>query len=356
MSLAILSVVVLVRAQGGGSSREVVPPPADPVDQAVIEQSVQQVSVSDIPLERVSETDYDRFLAFGDWGDHRAVSQIDRINQFINNQLRSLNGVLLLGDNFYPTGINPVLGLSDPILDLFTHHLAANLPSHFPFYTVLGNNDIIQKGGTLQVDFSTINSNWVMNSEDVYLVRTRNEVCIWAINSNKASKASASALDARIQADMNEAPCRWRVLTCHLPMITAGAYRTSPGVTVFRRNFFPLVVKHRFDFFIAGHDHTAQVLEVENSSCVFLISGASVEVRTDSIDRSAIIPGGGSIVWGDDSRPSILLSLQFSRENVEYKFVHLDETGHIIDLFSGHKNATQSLGRPEETRTASFSS
>ena len=326
-------VPALVGAQGGGTSREAAPSP-DPIppEEPIVEQSLQLMSVSDVKTRRTERPSNVRLLAFGDWGDYRAVSRIDTINPFIRSQLPSLNGVLLLGDNFYPAGLNPDLGLDDPKLELFTHHLAAKIQPEFPFYTVLGNNDVFKKNGHLQVEFSRINPNWIMESEDSFFITTTGDVCVWAINSNRASKVASAALDARIISDLAGSTCRWKIFFAHYPMVTAGAYRTSPEVKMFRQNFLPLVQKHNIDFFISGHDHTSQVLEITNSSCTFLVSGATVEVRSDSIDRtSPNVPGGATLVWGQDSLHSTILSLEFSRDIADYKFLHLIEENEIVE-------------------------
>ena len=340
-----------VAGQGGGQSAEI-PPLISPT----AEISMPQLSINDIvaPISDHSVDGKTRLLAFGDWGDSRQVHRIDNINKYILSS--NPDGILLLGDNFYPAGIAPELGLADPILELFTNHLANQLPPTIPFYAVLGNNDVLRKTGHFQVEFSHIHPNWIMLSDEIFFVRIElSEICIWAINSNSASKSVAAALDVRMEEEINQRSCRWKIFTAHFPMFTAGAYRTTPSVKMFRAFMLPLVRKHSVDFVITGHDHTSQVLQVENLHTVFLISGTAVDTRTDSLDRSAegMATRGAGLVWGDDSLPNTILSLEFSNDSAQYKFLHITDSGEIAELFAGEKNWTPPAYSPEVMRLAS---
>src|SRR5438045_632011 len=46
-----------------------------------------------------------------------------------------IDGILLVGDNFYPCGVS---GVSDPQWSKITEHFG---PAHLPIYPVLGNHD-----------------------------------------------------------------------------------------------------------------------------------------------------------------------------------------------------------------------
>ena len=277
-------------------------------------------------------------VAFGDWGDFRHTDSLDRINLFLKDQ--SPQAVLLLGDNFNPHGIDPNLGLADPKFALFTDHLAANLS--IPFISVLGHKDELRgtNSSKFQVEYSQINPYWIMPSSNFFLTVVET-VCIWGINSNIIREvAEIQEIDAQIEHDLENYNCRWKVMISHLPMMTAGVYRTNADVRVFRKSLLPIVLKHSFDFVLSSHDHSAQAIQYPgNNSPAFIISGAAVSSTQRSIDGSSFpLPGGGRLVWGDDSGPNVVVSLNFRQDDAEINFVRIRDNGEYDTLFTANKN------------------
>jgi len=273
------------------------------------------------------------FIAFGDWGHQGGISILDLIHAFIKGQCEAsteeLEGIFLLGDNFYPVGISPALGVDDPQFDLFSEHLAGHdLPDNIVFFSVLGNHDYLQNGQQAQIEYSKINPQWVMQSR-TYMVEfpigpsesNDDLLCMWFVDSISFSDHDKEDLEISMISAKN---CRWRIILTHYPVITAGTYRDDSTVSHFRQKIQSLLGS--VDFVIAGHEHSAQSLTMDGLKCRFLIAGSPVDIRLGSVTQnlaSQPIIVGGQLEWFNDSNNGIVLKLIVTRDSFEYKFVQI---------------------------------
>jgi tartrate-resistant acid phosphatase type 5 len=262
-----------------------------------------------------------KLIAFGDWGDSHAVRSIDRINQYIQSE--EPHAVFLLGDNFYPRGV------TRKNLHLFSDHLAANV-SNSVFVPVLGNHDYL---GDIQPLLNYSHPQWYMPSRS-HLLKFRHMVnestptglfsCAWFIDSIEFDHTEYLKLQASLE--KSSSSCLWRIIVSHYPIVTAGVYRSDAEVVQFRRRIGPLLNRYKIDFFIAGHDHTSQILTSPGfPETVFLIAGASTAVNHRSIvsTPASFLPGATKLVWYNDSDYRVVLLMEFSLTKFQYKFVKL---------------------------------
>jgi hypothetical protein len=166
-------------------------------------------------------------VAFGDLGHAENVDLLDRINHYLDK----VDGVFLLGDNFYPSGICPELGLDDPQFALFSDHLATNLS--VPFFVVLGNHDYMQNGQSAEIEYK--HPLWVIDDGPYFVQFPFTDewnACVWFVDSIHFTPSSVQGLSSSIS---DESPrCVWKILATHYPVITAGVYKDDATVGDFR--------------------------------------------------------------------------------------------------------------------------
>jgi len=289
-----------------------------------------------------------RYLAFGDWGHASDVAQIDAINSYLIHNKDTLDGVFLLGDNFYPSGLDPTKGVSDPQLGLFRDHLAANFrDGEIHFFTVLGNHDYMQRGQQAEIEYSQQDSRWIMPDNDFFVEFPLDDdnaedgeehACVWFIDSVNFNEKSIRGLEKSMQAEIHH--CVWRIIVAHYPVVTAGIYRQDYTVGEFNRKIACILCRFDIDFVISGHEHSSQVLhDPRISGTVFLIAGASTQTYTHSLDRSSADPRtrlfamDPKLVWGDDTFNQVVLQLEFTKTTFQYEFIRVRADGTHESLF-----------------------
>jgi tartrate-resistant acid phosphatase type 5 len=199
---------------------------------------------------------------------------------------------LLLGDNFYPTGVSD---LDDEQFDEKFEKPYANLP--FTFRPVLGNHDYGYYGTLLGVDedkggfevaYSRKSDKWDMPA-DHYRFR-RGPVDFVALNTNalmlKYGSFDEQVSDVPRWLSKSKAP--WRLVFGHHTWVSngphgnAGSYGAASGSIFDSGDFFDGSVLQRFldsdvcghaDVYLSGHDHN---LQDAGSHCgvQVLVSGA----------------------------------------------------------------------------------
>jgi hypothetical protein len=86
--------------------------------------------------------------------------------------------------------------------------------------------------------------------ETVFEVRYSADLSVFVLNSNEADMSEqARWLDERLTAS----DARWRVVSMHHPVFSSGRDRDNPRV---RDVLLPILLKHRVDLVLQGHDHT----------------------------------------------------------------------------------------------------
>jgi acid phosphatase len=188
---------------------------------------------------------HQRLLVVGDWGfdsTHRPLV-MSAMRATLANQ--GFDGLLTLGDNFYPLG-EPVLAFYDDlpktkIYPAFGNHDAPNLDKQLQlfgqakaYYTV--------KLGQLEVFV-------------VYSEKLDNEQMAWLENALKASSTP------------------WKVLALHRPLYTSGLHQADTDISPasLREKLEPLIAQHGVRLVLAGHDHEYERLEA--GGVVHIVSG-----------------------------------------------------------------------------------
>jgi acid phosphatase len=218
----------------------------------------------DVPatLEAVTiRGDSPSFFAFGDWG-ARSKGQrdvADAVGRACDRWHCDFG--LLLGDNFYPSGVRSV---DDPLWK--SHYLDVYEKLLWPLYVVLGNHD---HGGNAraQMEYRDPAGRWRMPS--AYYEFAAGDAVFFALDTTRWSRAQRDWLDGALA---NAADKRWRVVFGHHPVFSHGASHGDTPVLV--KELLPVLERRNVQLYLSGHDHDRQVLRASPTGTIFVVSGA----------------------------------------------------------------------------------
>jgi tartrate-resistant acid phosphatase type 5 len=201
------------------------------------------------------------------------------------------DAAVLLGDNFYPTGIHKDLGVKDPqFKEIFEDIVAQGLPSNVPFHVVLGNHDWLGDPEA-QIQYSKVNPRWIMPSN--YYMRRFIGVgftaCAWFLDTfpvdgrDKENKCPTSEAQLRWftqSLEENRGNCDWKVAFGHHPLFDAGEYHDNERmITAFEASF----QKYGVNLYVSGHDHKTMVLrnkaEPAHTGIHYIVTGYTAQSR-----------------------------------------------------------------------------
>ncbi|MBF0341519.1 MAG: metallophosphoesterase [Magnetococcales bacterium] len=211
------------------------------------------------------------FLAVGDQGTGKAAQQ--RVAHAMEKQARAMEGVdfvLLLGDNFYPTGVSSV---SDPQWrTAFEHVYTGETLSRVPFYALIGNHDGY---GNPQAELLYHRyhpaSRWQMRACQDRLVMGKGpggEPLLQLVLLDSTGSVASQADYARQALDKQKAV--WQVVAAHYPFRSSGRHGSSQELI---DNLLNKVLKNRVDLFLSGHDHDQEVIQLKGEP-LQVVSGA----------------------------------------------------------------------------------
>ena len=184
-----------------------------------------------------------------------AVHAVDRAHP--------LDGLVLLGDNVYPSG--------DPArLDETVFGPFAEVLDHVPLFAVLGNHDVRRGHAAAQVDALGMPGRWWAHAfgEHVLLV---------GLDSNLVDDpAQVDWLAATLAA----APQPWRIVVVHHSPYSAGYQGSDLAVL---RAFVPLFERYGVQLAVSGHDHDYQ-RSTPVGGVTYLVSGGAAGTRRTGRD------------------------------------------------------------------------
>lgn len=242
-----------------------------------------------------------RFIALGDGGKGNANQlKVGRAMATVCAE-RGCDFVLLLGDNFYPSGVSST---DDPQWETAFATPYADVGA--PFYAVMGNHDYGANGlGTrlersaVEVAYSKVDPRWRMPAP-WYTWRWSN-ADFFAADTTRSVFMLDDPMRADLTAWLSGSTARWKVAFGHHPLLNngkhgnAGSYEGARFVPFVDgagvKAFVEDVVCGRADLYLAGHDHSLQWLE---PTC----TRPGSDTRTE-----LLVSGGGSTPTGIRSPP-----------------------------------------------------
>jgi acid phosphatase len=209
------------------------------------------------------------FICTGDWG---AKTRAYYSNKKSLEKQALIDFFVLLGDNFYPSGVSSVH--DGQWKDLYEDTFSPKIPS----FAVLGNHDYL-RSPEAQVMYTYQSSSWKMpffyydmtvrlHREDIHFIFI--DTCLLAEDiTTPLLMGNTAAIDAYrelvasyknkqkawLEDTLRASTSRWKVVCGHYPVISDGPHTTSAEL---RAYLLPLFEHFGVDFYLSGHDHNLQ--------------------------------------------------------------------------------------------------
>ena len=187
----------------------------------------------------------------------------------ISSQIGKQDAVVVLGDNFYPSGLS---SMHDMQIENFNQAFEPLIKKEIPIYSILGNHDYLQNP-SIQINSKKLK--WVM--KDYYYEKKFTNVNVlfvdtcqlseseW-INTQKIErvhnqtyhllvKKQMEWLENKLQMD----PTKLKIVIGHYPILTNGYYHGQ--VNELKEKLDPLFQKYDMNVFISGHEHNVQYIK-----------------------------------------------------------------------------------------------
>jgi hypothetical protein len=223
-------------------------------------------------------------LAFGDWGvDSPAHAQVaETMAEFVAKSTHPFDAALSLGDNFYV----PLHSANDPAFDELFEKTYDAKRLNFPFYAVLGNHDYDEVDGHFNYEWELgysvahPDSRWKMPAlwYRLDLPADHPLVTILMLDSNKEgitkhdfmTSAQWDEETAWLTKQLAGPRAAWTICCAHHNMYSNG-HKGDNGVLV--EEWGSLFEKYKVDFYLCGHNHSLQHLEIPGVFTSYVISG-----------------------------------------------------------------------------------
>ncbi len=200
-----------------------------------------EVEVPTLPLDSTEIS----FFSFGDWGTGtpQQIAVASALKDYC--QSHSCDFGLLLGDNFYESGVDSVNDAQwkDKFELVYTLDL--------PFYVALGNHDH-QGNIQAQMDYSNLQNRWKLPAEQyrISIPESSQKILleIFVIDSTGLNQGQINILKTWIE----NSTARWKILAMHHPIYSNGNHGDDSAQT--NDKLLPIIC-HSIDLVLSGHDH-----------------------------------------------------------------------------------------------------
>jgi tartrate-resistant acid phosphatase type 5 len=223
-------------------------------------------------------------IGFGDWGTESPDRQrvADAMADYVSQSPRPINCALSLGDNFY-VSINSA---DDPEFKRLFEDTYDAKRMNFPFYALRGNHDYEINNGHAKYEwemaYATVHpqSRWKMPAQWYRLDLPAGHplVTILMLDSDKEGIGKQGSMSpqqwqdelAWINQQLSGPRAAWTICCAHHTTYSNGN-KGDNGVLVLQ--WGSLFQKYGVDFYLCGHDHTLQHLEIPRVFTSYVVSG-----------------------------------------------------------------------------------
>lgn len=230
----------------------------------------------------------------GDWGDLSDQNIIKYFESFKNVDF------YLLGDNFYPNGVESVKD------EQWDKKFKTLFPKQSKKYCCLGNHCYLGNVfAQIEYTFQTNNGNWNLpyfyhdvidneNSVHSFFIDTQlfaTDITVFlskscGISNEKLQQYFALVYQLKekqltwLDETLSKSKCKWKIICGHYPIRSNGPHQVSSELQLLLE---PIIKKHSVDFYVSGHEHNTQAISKNN--CICLISGGIYANNHYSINR-----------------------------------------------------------------------
>jgi len=216
-----------------------------------------------------------RFFAFGDFGNGSidqlkvAAAMAKRCQEQKDNGLM-MHGLLLLGDNFLPHGVNSTSdgAWSTKLLDVYGGPCLGQLP----FYPVLGNHDY-QGSPRVEIEKTAELPRWHMPHR-FYSVTFGRMLRLIAFDSTFPDVCGVDTLCSIdfLKDQLYNGDIKWRIVFAHHPIVTFSE-KYGRKYFNFYRYFMTRILCDYADAYLAGHSHMLEYHRISECMTSFAVSG-----------------------------------------------------------------------------------
>lgn len=232
-----------------------------------------------------------RIVAMGDTGLDPGAGAQEKVAAYLEQVAASepIDFVLLLGDNFYMTGVKSV---DDPQWDSKFEKMYDRPHLKVPFVATLGNHDYL--GSTqAEIDYARPGTRWVMDPFPFRFSWPKESatplVDCFAVDTTPAAEAGADAAPQwkALGELLASSKARWKLVFGHHPIFSDGPHGDSPTLAPLRA----VLLEKGVDAYLAGHDHILEHLTARDRSpsdrIAYLISGGGSSVYASKQGETA---------------------------------------------------------------------
>ncbi len=265
---------------------------------------------------------YVRAIVFGDWGSRGPGQRLVAQAMAERARREPVDLLITTGDNFYPRGVQSV---DDPQWAAKFEGIYGDPALQVPVFPALGNHDYMGRVEA-QVEYSRVNPRWRLPARYhafTWPPEAQAPLVEVFIADTQAMLLRGGDADQRawLAAALERSTARWKVVVGHHPIYSNGRHGGSGSL---RERLEPLLIEHRVDLYMAGHDHHLEMLRPV-SGVHHLVSGGGggpeMAYRSEWVDETSYYAatGGGFVALraGDDD-----LVLEFVRTDGRTQFAH----------------------------------
>ncbi len=263
---------------------------------------------------------YLQFLAIGDQGTGRSGQQDVAEGMGKKAAADSVSFVLLLGDNFYATGVASV---TDKQWETKFEKMYSHASLQVPFYAVLGNHDYYSNPQA-EVEYTNNSTRWKMPARYYtfdYAVDDTSRVQFFCLDTTPLDAErveeieegqTIDSVDFRTQTkwveeQLQKSSARWKIVIGHHALYSGGVHGDNKGMI---ERLEPLFVKNGVDLYLAGHDH-------------------HLEMKKPVKGVHYVVSGGGgthrSVTWQENTL--------YAATNMGFNWFRLSATELVIEFF-----------------------
>lgn len=228
-----------------------------------------------------------RFLCFGDWGMVTTSFLL-----FVKEIVPMYEHCIVLGDNFYPGGVESLNDSNWRLLEYF--------PKHTRFYGVLGNHDYMgdpfvqiqytywkYKIRDWNMDYFYYDREWRIGEKEndtiqflfidtalMDLEYTKEMICRPFLPHEEMYVEYEKKQLEWLYSKLERSKSKWKVVCGHYPIFSNGGHKKSLETT---RKLLPILNKYSVDIYLSGHDHVAEMHHYEKT--IHIVSGNVMENR-----------------------------------------------------------------------------
>ncbi len=215
-------------------------------------------------------------IAMGDWGGNSKEQKVvaEGLAKYIVKTGVQFNGLLSVGDNFYVK----LKDEDDYQWQSIFEDMYDAKRINFPFFAALGNHDF--EGTKMKTELAYAakhpESRWKMPARYYRVDLPDAEhplVTALVLDSNKPQMKPEEWLAEMDWIDKQLADRRgakWTIACAHHPLFSNGAHGDNG---VMQTHWGPLFKKYSLDFYICGHDHDLQHLQIPGWDTSFMLTG-----------------------------------------------------------------------------------